>query len=371
MKADEIVRKTINEHNLICQGDVLILGLSGGPDSLCLLHILLGLRRDFGFVLCALHFNHCVRGEESDADEAFLRDYCAELGVPLKVVREDIPALAGALGQSVEECGRKRRQQALADYAEELSALWNGHPERLPEDAPQVCRKNAADYEVHPCAVLAHNADDQAETVLLRILRGTGVHGLAAMEYLREDGLIRPLLDTPRAAVEEYCRDRNLQPRMDKTNASADYLRNRVRLEILPRLAEINPNIKKCLTRLAANAAADDAYLQQEAESWLSQHERKASSRAAGDRAFADFKTAGNPETPTLLIRDLRGMAPAIFQRVVKLEFAKIGLTEDIGAVHINALERAIYTNVGNKTIEFPANYCAYINHGEVVFRKK
>ena len=362
LSAEKTVRKTINEHNLICEGDVLVLGLSGGPDSICLLDILLGLRKEYKFILCALHFNHCVRGEEADADEDYLKRYCKELGIPLKVVKEDIPAISKELGMSVEECGRKRRQQALADYADELAAAWNNHPELLPEDAPAECRKNSEDYEIHPVVVLAHNADDQAETVLLRIIRGTGVHGLSAMRYMREDGLIRPLLDTARSDIEDYCRQKGLEPRIDKTNASTDYLRNKVRLEILPELAKINPNIKKCLGRLADNAAADDEFINDEAFGWLNDH------KPAPWRPSEKGKDYMSEESP-LLIRDLRGLSPALFNRIVRIKFEQIGLNEDIAAVHINALTKAIYTNVGNKTIEFPKGYTAYINHGELWFR--
>lgn len=365
-RAEKTVKKTIEEHSLIARGDILVLGLSGGPDSMCLLDVLMGLRRSFGFVLFALHFNHCIRGAEADADEAFLAEYCKKLGIPLKVVREDIPALAKGLGMSVEECGRKRRQEALAAYAGEIAEALNGHPELLAEDAPKECRRNAENSEIHPLVVLAHNADDQAETVLLRILRGTGVHGLAAMRYFREDGLIRPLLDTPRSAVEEHCREKGLKPRMDSTNASSDYLRNKVRLELLPELAGINPNIKACLARLADNAAQDDDYLALEAEAWLNARcasKEWHSSENAGKEAFFGSSCAPLP------VRELRGLHPAIFSRVVKLKFAEIGLDEDISAVHINALARSVYANVGNKTVEFPGGYTAYINHGELWFR--
>ena len=362
LAAEKSVRKTIDEHNLIWRGDVLVLGLSGGPDSLCLLNILLGLQKELGFVLCALHFNHCVRGAEADEDEAYLRAYCAQLGVPLKVVKEDIPSLAKEQGMSVEECGRKRRQEALLVYADEIADAWNLHPELLPEGAAKECIENAKNYEIHPRVVLAHNADDQAETVLLRIIRGTGVHGLAAMRYMREDGLIRPLLDTARSDIEDYCRQKGLEPRIDKTNASTDYLRNKVRLELLPELAKINPNIKNCLGRLADNAAADDGFINDEALGWLQDH--KPTSWKPSEIG-KDYLSEERP----LLIRDLRGLSPALFNRIVRIKFEQIGLNEDIAAVHINALTKAIYTNVGNKTIEFPKGYTAYINHGELWFR--
>lgn len=327
MKAEHQVRKTIEEHSLIYRGDVLVLGLSGGPDSLCLLDILMGLKQEYGFELIALHVNHCIRGEEADADEVFLREYCKDRGIRLEVRRFDVPMLAAESGESEEACGRRLRHEALSELA-------NEEEKKLP----------------HGCSgrvVLAHNADDQAETVLLRILRGTGTHGLGAMKYLREDGLIRPLLDTDRASVEEYCRRKGLQPRTDSTNGIPDYTRNKLRLEIMPKLREINPNITNTLNRLAENSRQDDDCLECEAFEWLE-----------------------DKKGPELPVKELRDLFPAIFSRVVKMKFAQLGLSENISSVHINALLNAVYGNVGNKTIEFPCGYSVYINHGTAYFRK-
>ncbi len=200
--------------------------------------------------------------------------------------------------------------------------------------------------------MIAHNADDQAETVLLRIIRGTGIRGLAAMEYMRKDGLIRPLLDVSRKEVEEYLKEEGIPFVTDVTNSSEEYLRNRVRLSLLPSLEEINPSIRQGLRRLAANAAMDEGFLSMFAENWYESHVK----RDAGSR-------------PVFKVKDLRGLEDAIFYRVVRLAFAEAGLSSDIEAVHVKALARSVYANVGNKTVEFPGGYAAYINHGEVVFR--
>lgn len=344
MNAKESVKRCIAEHKLIDRGDILVLGLSGGPDSMCLFDILSELKTELGFCLFALHFNHCVRGAQADKDEEFLKEYCKAVKTELKTVKEDIPALAKDLGLSVEEAGRKRRQQCLADYCKELKERFDSFPDSLPSDAPGEALVNARNKASVVKVVLAHNADDQAETVLLRLLRGTGVHGLAAMRFKREDGLIRPLLSTPRSEIEGYCKARGLEPRIDSTNLSVDYLRNRIRLELLPELAEINPNIKNTLVRLAENAAQDDDFLTSEAGSRLSDKDKG------------------------LFVKELREMPEAIFHRVIKLKFAQIGLSEDISSVHINALKSCIIRNIGNKTVEFPNGYRAYINHGVVEF---
>ncbi len=331
MNAFEKVKKTIEEHSLVNRGDVLVLGLSGGPDSMCLLHILKRLEAEKGFSLRAFHLNHMIR-EEADSDEEFVRKNCEEMGVPLDAVRADVPEVSKERGESLEAAGRNVRHALLKEICEiEEKKLPDGCSAR---------------------AVLAHNADDQAETVLLRIIRGTGIRGLSAMEYMRKDGLIRPLLDVSRKEVEEYLKEEGIPFVTDVTNSSEEYLRNRVRLSLLPSLEEINPSIRQGLRRLAANAAMDEGFLSMFAENWYESHVK----RDAGSR-------------PVLKVKDLRGLEDAIFYRVVRLAFAEAGLSSDIEAVHVKALARSVYANIGNKTVEFPGGYAAYINHGEVVFR--
>ncbi len=331
MNAELIVRKTIKDHELIEHGDKVLLGLSGGPDSLCLLHILKNLKDELGFELYAFHLNHKIRGAEADADEEWIREHCAALGIPLTVERRDVPAYAKEQGISTEDAGRRLRHELLKAEAARLAEDPEG-----PSAAGPVK------------IALAHNRDDQAETVLLRILRGTGVHGLGAMEYERADGLIRPLLDTPRSEVERYCRDNGLAARIDSSNAETDYLRNRVRLELLPQLEAYNPNIKESLVRLASAAREDDACLSAMAEEWTEQHFR--------DGAIS--------------VKDLRELYPALFPRVVMLAFKKIGLASDISSVHIEALRASVFKQEGNKTIEFPRGFEAYKRAGLVHFRR-
>ena len=366
------IADTIKEHALIGRGDAVLLGLSGGPDSLCLLHVLNSLQTEFGFELRALHLNHKVRSD-ADADAEWLQNHCGLLGVPLRVETVDIPALAKTNGISAEEAGRIERQKALFQEARRIAAEKN---------APGSVK-----------VALAHSRDDQAETVLLRLLRGTGTHGLAAMEYKRADGLIRPLLDVSRKDIEAYCASGGLQPRIDSTNASADYTRNRVRLDLIPAIeAQFNPNIKETLCRLAANAREDDAALQAAAEQWLDAHIRPGVSYAEQtDRAGASpLKAGADPDEAAfpapaaasaadtaamqiaLPLKELTALRPAIFKRVIVLAFSRIGLTQDIAAVHLNSLKQAADKNYGGKVIEFPHNYKAKIEKGfAVLYRSR
>lgn len=327
MNAELQVRKTIKAHNMIAEGDLVILGLSGGPDSLCLLHILADLRRSVSFELRALHLNHMMRGDAAKEDAAFLSEECKALQVPLTVDVCNVYKKAQEEGISPEEAGRKARHSALQRQRANFFTFCGA-------------RKKG-----RVLIALAHNRDDQAETVLMRMLRGTGIHGLAGMEYVRDDGVIRPLLDTPRSEIEAYCEKKGLSPRFDSTNADTYYTRNKLRLEVLPLLEkEFNPNLKDTLARLAANAREDDELLEKLAE-----------------QACADH--AGS-----FPVRELAAMEPALAKRVIRRMFADVGLTEDIGAAHLSALLEAAHNRRTGKVIEFPHGYRAEVTHDSVTF---
>ncbi len=277
------IKQTIEEHDLITKGDKVLVGLSGGPDSLCLLHILNELKELLGFTLSAFHVNHMIR-EEADKDEAWLTQLCKEWEIPFESVKVDVPAYAKENRLSTEDAGRRIRREYLFSRGADKIAI-------------------------------AHNKNDQAETVLMRIIRGTGVRGLCAMEYKTPEGIIRPLLDTERDEIEKYCVEKKLNPLIDKTNFQTDYTRNKIRLEILPALQELNPGVIDALVRLADSAREDEK---------------------------------------------------SIFARVVTTALAEAGLETDIGSKHINALYKATKKNTGGKIIEFPRGYKAVIKNGKV-----
>lgn len=218
-------------------GSRIIVALSGGPDSSALTVGLAELLRE-GAQIVAAHFNHRTRGKESDADEEFVRELCADIGIPLQVGH----AKNASDGIS-ENDARELRYEFLQAIATEL-------------DIPYVA--------------VAHTANDQAETVLLRIARGTGVQGLAAMPYSRpiavgsEISLIRPLLEATRADVNDYLVGRGIVPRDDESNRDVRYARNRIRHQVLPVLAEINPAVVQSLTRLAKIAREHNDFIEAE-----------------------------------------------------------------------------------------------------------
>ena len=237
-------RATLREHKLIARGDTLVVGVSGGPDSLALLHALKMLASELDLKLFVAHLNHQLRGKASDADEQFVVWLAREWQLSLANARWDVGAYATENGLSIEQAARELRYQFLMGVANQAQA-------------------NAI--------AVAHNADDQVETILLHLLRGAGLSGMRGMAYQSElttdDGrrttLIRPLLDVARAEIEIYCLENNLQPRIDETNFDTTILRNRLRHEIIPQLETINPNLRAVLRDSARSMADDYAYIQQ------------------------------------------------------------------------------------------------------------
>lgn len=228
------------------QGRTLLVAVSGGPDSLALLHILHSLRDEFGLKLHGAHLNHMLRGAESDGDAEFAADTFRRLGIPATSHSADVAAYRGEHKISLEDAARRVRYAFLANAA---------------------ARHNA------DAIALGHTADDQAETALMHIIRGSGLNGLRGMGALDEraiDGkrvnLFRPLLSARRSETQAYCRALGVEPRIDSSNSSLEFLRNRIRMELLPLLEQMNPSVRDALLRLSANAVQDSAYIDVQAD---------------------------------------------------------------------------------------------------------
>ena len=253
----ERVRSTIEHHQLLQVGETVVVGVSGGPDSLCLLHLLMRLQGAYALRLHVAHLNHCLRDGESEGDAAFVARQAAEWGLPATIESQNVASVAATRKQSIEEAARQVRYAFLA----------------------RVARSEGA----HKIAV-GHNADDQVETVVMHWLRGSGLAGLRGMlpatklDTLRLGGadcdpgaahdpplVIRPLLDTPRTDIEQYCATVGLQPRFDRSNLDTTYSRNRLRHELIPLLETFNPRIREVILRSTKIIAADYALLRTEA----------------------------------------------------------------------------------------------------------
>ncbi|HLB59238.1 MAG TPA: tRNA lysidine(34) synthetase TilS, partial [Bdellovibrionota bacterium] len=228
------VKKTIDTHGLIKPGDKIVAAVSGGVDSMTLLDLLCRLRETYSYDVVVAHVNHGLRGKSAERDANFVKEKAKELGLPFYLKKLDISHLQTMLKGSPQEIAREERLRYLEQLAEKLGA--------------------------HKIA-LGHNWDDQAETVLMRLIRGAGPAGLRGMDY-RRDKFIRPLLDTPRSEISEYAVTQNIKNVEDESNMNESYLRNKVRRKLLPLMEqEYNPEIKTGLIRLADILREEDAFL--------------------------------------------------------------------------------------------------------------
>lgn len=226
------VLSAISRYQMIKSGDNVIAALSGGADSVSLLHVLKSLEQQLEINIYACHINHNLRGKDSDSDQEFTEKLCQEMNVPLKIYSVNVSGTAEK-HQSIEERARELRYEA---FAEEASRL-NGK------------------------VATAHNSCDNTETVFLNMLRGTGLKGLCGIPPVR-DYLIRPLIFCTRTEIEKYCKDNSLEFVTDKTNFSTAYTRNKVRIELLPKLLEINPSLYEGIGRMTSSLIEDSAFLE-------------------------------------------------------------------------------------------------------------
>ena len=273
-------------------GGIILCAVSGGRDSVCLLHYLHHLGQTHGFTVAAAHLNHLMR-PTAQRDEDFVRALCASLDVPFHTEKADVYALCDTWGLTVEETGRRARYDFLRRTASAIHADF---------------------------IATAHHREDQAETVLLQLLRGTGPQGLSGIPPVR-DGIIRPLLDTPRAAIDDYIAAHGLPYVTDETNLDTHYARNRLRLDIMPQLLAINPAAVTHITRTADILRAENDLLDAQAAALLP------------------------PEGTTLPCAALLSAPEALRPRVLRLLTDRLGAgKKDFTAAHYRALETLAQT---------------------------
>lgn len=296
---------------------------------MCLFHVLHKLKNEYHIELHAVHINHGLRPGICDEEQSFVEELCRKWETPCHIFKIDCSCLAAENGMSSEEAGRDARYKAFREVAEKID--------------PKTGRAVKI--------AVAHNLEDQAETVLLRIIRGTGTDGLAGMSHIRQGegntAVIRPLLDISRAEIESYLANNNLEAKRDHTNLEPIYKRNKVRLELIPLLKDkYNENIVETLARLAGNAWMDREYL-----------------RECARKALAPT-TEGNH---AYNCRMLMEMAPALRRRAVVMALADAGLDQDITSAHLNSIDRLIEESRTGASIDLPHGFTARTEYGTVL----
>ncbi len=339
----DAVAKVIERDNLLSRGTQVVVGVSGGPDSLCLLHVLWSLRKRYAIRLHVAHLNHGLRGTEADQDAEFVAKLASDWGIPAHVETCDAREFAQANRLAIEEASRQARYAFLGRVAQSVRA------------------KRVA---------VGHNADDQVETVLMHWLRGTGLAGLRGMltatplsslrlaglkDLAHGDGsdllLIRPLLETTRSEIEAYCAAAGLQPRFDRTNLDTTFFRNRLRHQLLPVLEQFNPRVREVLRRSAQIIAADYEVLQRQV-----------------DRAWRRVVIAQDTETIVLDLKRWKrlplGLQRAVFRSAVHHLRRSL---RNINWVHVEDVVQALQHGRTGQSLTLPRGLRATVSYGQVL----
>lgn len=322
----ENVLSIIEENKMFNKGDRVIVAVSGGPDSICLLHILYVLKKRLGITLYAAHVNHCLRGEEGDEDESYVRKFCERLSIEFKSLKVDVNFIAKEKKISCESAGREVRYNFFGELKEELKA-----------------QKIA----------IAHNANDQAETVLMRIMRGAGLQGLTGISPVRDNIFVRPLIRTARDEIEKYCDNNNLQPRIDRTNLETIYSRNKIRLELIPYIENnFNRDIITALNRLSDIIKIDNDYL-----NYISRERFK---------KYCEIKIQ-----KVIIFKEAFLEDKAVLVRMIRMSLEAVeGNLKDIEKIHVSSIIDVQKCSTG-KEIMLPHNLVALNDYGNVVVKKR
>lgn len=322
------VKQTIQSYGMIQQGDKILVGVSGGADSVCLFHILYLLAQELGFTIAAAHLNHGLR-EAADEDEEFVKQLCYRYSTKVYTKREQVSLLADETGKTIEEAGRIARYHFFREISER---------------------------EGYTYTATAHNRNDNAETVLLNLLRGSGIDGLCGIPYVREDGIIRPLLSVDREDIEAYCEENGLIFRTDESNTDSSYTRNRVRNELIPFLKEkFNPNIVDGLIGLSENVSEDAVFLNSYAE-----------------RLFERLCSPMPNRPPLMLhIESLKMIQRSVQVRLVRLAVRKVNAqNNELSRKHIDSVLNLLQKSTG-VGVDLPNKIRVEVQYGWLVFEKK
>lgn len=327
----------ISRHRLVAGDETVVVGVSGGADSVCLLHILAGCRGRLGIGLHVAHLNHELREAEAEADAEYVSALAGSLGIPVTIGREGVAAYRAERACSLEEAARELRYRFLIRVAAEIGA------NRI---------------------AVGHTRDDHVETILMHILRGTGTSGLRGLlpcrslpgwgqDWVPQSGdalVIRPLLETAREETVRYCQEQRLYPRVDASNVSLSFFRNRLRIHLLPALREYNPAIDRALLRLADVSREDSAFIElQAARLWDE-------AAGQGEHGAVQLDVEKTANSPIALQRQLLRMALGTVA----------GNTRDIEINHVEAVRRLLERPVG-KWLLLPHGVVCWREYGRLV----
>lgn len=322
MNTIDIVRNTIKENSLIKNGDKVLCALSGGSDSVAMVDILSKLSDEMGFEIFLAHVNHNIR-EEAKNDEEFVREYSEKLGVKCFIKNADVLAYAKEKGISTELAGREIRY-AFFD---------------------EITKK----YNIDKIAT-AHNKNDSAESILLHIIRGCGIDGLSGIPVIRDDNIIRPVINLSKEEIVKYCKENNLMYVEDKTNFKTDYTRNKIRLKIIPQIEnEINENF--------INTLVNNSKIYRQTSDFLDNYTKKVYDECCSDKGLEICKISKE--------------ADIVVKTAVQMYFVEYkGKNEKLPLSNVEKIVELIRRNQTSKTLNLPGGDSAKIEYGRLFFEK-
>ena len=330
MKADFVrqIHRFIVQHKMIENGETVLVAVSGGADSLALLYGLHALRSQLNCELHVVHLNHCLR-PEADTDAKFVQQHAADLGLPCTIQRSEVPRLVKQWKLSVEAAGRKARYQFYESVCMEVNATK---------------------------VALGHHQDDIAETVLMNLIRGSGAAGLKGIAPVRDIKFIRPLVGSTRQQIEVFLTSIGITPRQDTTNTDVNYLRNRVRHELIPQLArDYNPNIKTGLSRTADVLGTESEYLD-----------------TAAQKAFETCRIQGTHKNVVLDRVKFRQYHIALQRRMLRQSvFEMLGDINDLYFAHCEAMLNFVEADTPNTVLALPNDLRFRRAYQQLIFERK
>ena len=323
------VLKTIKKYDLIQNGDRLVLGVSGGPDSISMLDILNKIRIDktnnLNFNIVVAHVNHMIR-KEAVEDEKFVKEYCQKIGVEFYPISIDVQKIANNNKIGTEEAGRNARY----DFFDKILEKTNSNK-----------------------IAIAHNKNDKAETIIMNLLRGSGIAGLKGIEPIKNNKYIRPLIECERCEIEKYCEENKIEARIDKTNFENIYTRNKIRNVIIPYIKnEFNPNIIQTIDRLSELVKEEDEYLEKQVEE--------------------KYKYMIIEENKKEFVMDLKKFnkeEKVIKSRILLYTITRLlGTTKGIEKIHIEDVIKMCSNNIGNKYLTPNKNIKILLKNHKIYF---
>lgn len=319
------VLDTIRKYKLIENGDKIVLGVSGGPDSITMLDILRQLREGLEFEIVVAHINHMIR-EEAIEDEKYVQEYCKKNNIECYIKRIDVEKIANTKKIGTEEAGRKVRYEFFEEILQKTGSNKIG---------------------------IAHNKNDKIETIIMHILRGSGISGLKGIEPKRDNKYIRPLIECERSEIEQYCEENKLEPRIDKTNFENEYTRNKIRNIVIPYIKkEFNPNIIETMNRLSELITEEDNYLEKETQ-----------------KIYNKILLEKNDKQIILKLKEFNEQETVIKNRIIILVTKNLfGSSEGIEKIHIQDLIKLCNNNIGNKYLTPNKNLKVLVKNRKIFF---